>query len=130
MCLREGAKSYREVLHELTDVPQERRRPRGRGGRIREALKAFHLSPGEMKLFGNFHWRVTSRLSRSDGRWTTSNMAEVFSLSLRRPPLRGHTPARKRLAKGPIVHSTPGDGKLKILFFMDCGTPCLCLPVS
>lgn len=94
MCIREGAKSFREVLHELTDVPQLRSPPRGRGGRIREALKAFHLSPGEMKLFGNFHWRATSRLSRSDGRWTTSSTAEVFSLFLSSPSL-GHSSARK-----------------------------------
>lgn len=57
LCIHEGAKSFREVLDELTDVtigfPLLQEEEEAESGRL---WSVFHVSHMNIKLFGNFHW--------------------------------------------------------------------------
>lgn len=118
----EGAKSFREVLAEPGYVVSRKRREEpGFEG-------TFLCNLDDMRLFGNFHCRGDKKLREAAvlKQWKMDDFQHgrgVFALSFG-PLLCQEGSQRAQLS------IQLGDGKLKILLFMLCGTPCLCLPVS
>lgn len=119
----EGAKSFGEVRGEPISACQvlwsKRERSRALKGCFMRAWRRW----GCLEISTEERRAAQALVFWSNGRWMTSRMAGVFSLSV-------VSFFARKACKGPNCPFNWGDGKLKILLFMHCGTPCLYLPVS